>query len=124
MLNLRLDTMNMNEEEVRFTHEDHEKLKSDVRNLRDPARVTVKGTIQDAVYHPEQGSIAVQLALPDGTRRAAVLHKSTYTFFGKHFSQIPAHEVDKQMEKTAELFRRARGRRIKLEISEDQARMD
>jgi hypothetical protein len=112
----------MNDEYQPFTIEDHHQLKRDAKNFKEPTRVTVAGAIQDAVYHADQGTIAVQLALPDGTRRAAYLHKSVYTFFGKHFSEVPAHEVDKQMEKTAELFRRARGRRIKLEISEDQAR--
>jgi hypothetical protein len=117
--------MNMNNDEQKpFTIEDHEQLKRDVKSIQEPKRVIVKGQIQDAVYHRDQGTIAVQLALPDGTRRAAYMHKSAYTFFGRHFSEVEAHEVDKQMEKTAELFRQARGRRIKLEISEDQARMD
>lgn len=114
----------MSDEYRQWTMEDHKRLQSDLKNLQHPKKVKMTGVIQDAVYHQDQGAIVVQLGLQDGTRRAAFLHKSAYKFFGKHFSEIPAYEVDRQMEKTAEMFRNAKGRRIKLEIDEDQARMD
>lgn len=107
-----------------WTREDHERAKKDLKNLPEPTKVIISGVIQDAVYYLDQGAIAVQLGLTDGTRRAAYVHKSAVTFFGKPFREVPSDEVDRQMEKTAELFRQARGRRIKLEIGEDQARMD
>jgi hypothetical protein len=107
-----------------WTREDHEQAKRELRNLPEPKKTRIKGIIQDATYHKDQGFIAVQLGLPDGTRRAAYIHKSAYSFHGNPWTEVPSEYVDKEMEKTAELFRRARGRRIKLEIGEDQARMD
>lgn len=84
-------------------------------------RVTVAGYIEHAVYHPSQGSISVLLRMKDGTSRVAALSKDSVTFRGKKHHELSDKEVDREMERTAELFRKAQGRKIRLEVDEEQA---
>lgn len=67
--------------------------------------------IKDAAYNEIEGHILVLVAMPDNSSRAISLHKSEFTFHGKSADSLPASEVNKEMEKTAALFRKAKGRR-------------
>jgi hypothetical protein len=86
-----------------------------------PKRVVLHGYIEHAVYHKLQGSISVLLRMPDGSNRVAALNKESVTFHGRQHHQLSAGEIDAEMEKTAELFCRAQGKKIRLEMDEDQA---
>jgi hypothetical protein len=86
----------------------------------DDETVTVKGTIVGALYHPERGMLAVELRLPDGSKRGTWIHKSAYSYGGRSFKDVPLQEVDREMEKLAELYRRAKGRRINLTMYQYQ----
>jgi hypothetical protein len=87
---------------------------SDLR--REDEKTVLRGKIENAVFHSEQGQIVVVLSLPDGTKRSAVIHKSSISFGGLPSSSVPEDEVNRQMSRTAEMFRRRRGSSINLEI--------
>lgn len=83
-------------------------------------KVTLKGEIITAQYHKDLGQIAVALVTEDGQRRSGVLYASNFLFGGKPPTEVPQEDVDREMEKTAELFRQRRGATVKLEIYEQQ----
>ena len=74
-----------------------------------------RATIVDATYHQELGQIALLVSLPDGSRRGVVLSKSSFLFRNKDYRSVPVEESDREMAKTAELFRRRRGTTINLD---------
>lgn len=96
----------------------HLKLLSEAKAVDREKMYTVKAKVREATYHKEEGYIAVQVELPDGTSRAVFLHKSNVTFHGRKFTEVPQAEIDRQMGKTTELFRLARGRSIKVQLYE------
>lgn len=85
----------------------------------EPTRVS--GEIVDAKYVKPEGCISVYLQTSEG-RRVAAIHKSSITFHGKNFESVPESEVDREMETTADLFRKAKGRHVNLEMSKEQAK--
>ena len=83
-------------------------------------KVTLRGKILNARYFPDEGYIAIQLVMQDGSKRATYLHKSSVVYRGK---KLPPEELEKEMMRTAEMFRQARGRTIKVEMFEKQAQL-
>src|SRR5260370_13963506 len=81
----------------------------------------VIGKIVSAKYHADLGQIAVLVKMPDGSNRSTVIHKSTVTFAGRRHDDIPIEDVHHEMQKTADLFRKSKGRSIKIELYENQA---
>jgi len=74
--------------------------------------VLVRAEILDAQYHPLEKGIIVSVRLPNGQ---AVAHP----MLARNFRQLDgqsAEVVDREMGKTAELFRRRRGAFIKVEV--------
>jgi len=61
--------------------------------------------------------LAVLLRLDDGTTRTGVIMRQSSVYNGQ---KVDKEEMDKQMERTAEMFRRAAGRKIKKEMFEGQ----
>lgn len=96
----------------------HLKLLSEAKAVDREKMYVVKAKVQEATYHKEEGCIAVQVELPDGTSRAVFMHKGNVTFHGKKHTEVSEAEVDRQMRKTADLFRLARGRSIKVQLYE------
>jgi hypothetical protein len=82
--------------------------------------VIVKAKIIEAVYHREQGQLAIQVVTPDGKTRAVCLHKSSFKYNGRPFNRVTAEEVDKEMLATVEGFRKCRGKTIKIQMYESQ----
>jgi hypothetical protein len=60
--------------------------------------------------------------MDDGSVRHSYLPKTAFLFGGKPPDQVNSEEVDREMNKTAELFRKARGRSIRVSMDESQAR--
>lgn len=77
----------------------------------------IQGTIHDAEYVKAEGAVVLVIKAYDGTPRPIRLHKSSYTFHGKPHHELPEAEVDREMEKTASMFRKAKGRHYKSHIS-------
>lgn len=83
---------------------------------------TYPAKIINATYDPAKGWIALQVKLlSDGTTRVTCLHKSSFSFNKRKFSEVSQEEVDREMNKTAELFRKNIGRSIRIQMYEDQA---
>lgn len=79
-------------------------------------RKVLKVSIVDAEYLKDQGFLVVNVALPDGRHK-----KCPIPFSNKYRGQILSDaEAHKQMEKTAELFRKNRGRNIKIMADDEQ----
>jgi hypothetical protein len=85
--------------------------------------VTLRGKILEARYYPEEGYIAVHLHMEDGSQRRTYLPKTAFLFGGKPPDQVSPKEVDREMNKTAELFMKARGKVIRVAMDESQARL-
>lgn len=84
-------------------------------------KVTVKGTILDAVYHKPKETIAVLLRTPNGQARGAYLTKQQFLFGdGRTHLDVPKEESDQQMEKLTELFLRKKGKSIEIEMYKPQ----
>ena len=83
----------------------------------------VSGKIFDAKYNKLEGCVTVFLTTPQGNRVAAI-HKSSVKFHGRNFESISEGELDREMEATADLFRKAKGRNVNLEISKEQTRLE
>ena len=81
--------------------------------------IRVSGKIFDAKYNKLEGCVTVFLETPKGHRVAAI-HKSSVKFHGKDPESISEGEVDHEMEVTADLFRKAKGRNVNIEISKEQ----
>jgi hypothetical protein len=75
-------------------------------------RVTVRAEILNAIYHPMEKGIIVAVRLPNGQ---AVAHPMLASSFRQLDGQS-ADAVDREMEKTAELWRRRRGAHINVEV--------
>lgn len=82
--------------------------------------VTVKGKIRTATYHKDKEVLAVAIKTPDGNVRTGYLPKSIFKFSGKNYMDLPREETDRQMQVTADLFNRAKGRTITLEMFKPQ----
>lgn len=80
--------------------------------------VTVEGVISDARYHASEQTLAVSVRLSDGTSRGAFMPKDLFTFHGRSHKETPQEEIDREMEKTAAMFREARGKKINLQLYE------
>jgi hypothetical protein len=90
----------------------------------DPAidgKVVLRGEILNAVYHQSDETLVVALRLPDGTLRSSCLPKSAFNFHGRRHDSISKEESDREMEKTAAMFRDARGKRVNMEMFRHQA---
>lgn len=83
----------------------------------------MKGTITNAHYYAEHSCIAVHLDMEDGSKRRAYVYASALLFGGKPADQVPKKDVDREMNKTAELFLKARGKKINVAMDESQARI-
>ena len=84
----------------------------------------IKGRILNATFFPEEGYIGIKLKLDDGSVRAAYMHKSSVTFRGKPWTEIPADEVNREMKKTTDSFNKAQGKYIKLQAYKHQLNME
>ena len=87
-------------------------------------QVVVKARVLEAQYFPSEGYIGLKLKLDDGSTRATDLHKSSFTFRGRPWKEVPQEECDREMEKTARLFAKARGRSISLRMYKHQIRLE
>lgn len=76
-----------------------------------------RGWVVDAHYHPHEGYLVVVLNTAEG-RRFTYMHFSIFLFGGRKAEDAPRAEVDREMEKTAELFRKNRGRCIFISTDE------
>ena len=88
----------------------------------DPEKIEtsmVRGRIMDAKYNKLEGCITVYVAC-NGSNRTAVIHKSTLKFHGKSFESVPESELDREMETTAALFRKAKGRHVRIQMDKNQ----
>jgi len=83
-------------------------------------QVTVKGAILNAKYHPLQKALIIAIRLPNGDAKSCVDYASSHTFHGQAYKDVPPEEIDQEMEKTAELYRRRKGSDINLQIYENQ----
>ena len=80
----------------------------------------VMATILHAAYYPAKETIAVHVKRDDDGREAiSYLPKSALKFNGQSHMDLPREETDRQMEKTADLFLRRKGAKIKLSVFED-----
>lgn len=85
-------------------------------------KVTLRVTIRYAAYDPEayqgRGALSLTVLLPDGTVRNVPQPLSAYARAGVRMDHLPRKEADREMEKLAEAYRKARGRPINLDIYE------
>lgn len=81
---------------------------------------TVLAEIVAAQYHPDLGLVAVLVRTPDGKARSMVIRKEILKFHGRDHSSLAKEEVDSEMEKMAEGFRRNKGKRIGCTLYEEQ----
>lgn len=86
----------------------------------DQKSVRLKAEIMTAQYHPLQKAIIIAVRLPNGDVKSMPDFARNHNFHGKPYNNVTAEEVDKEMEKTAELYRRRKGSKINVEIFEDQ----
>jgi hypothetical protein len=78
--------------------------------------VVVDGKIEFAKYDPVKETLAVVVRLQNGECRGTYTHKSVFKFHGRDWSSLPKEETDMEMEKTAQLFNKRKGARVKLEV--------
>jgi hypothetical protein len=81
---------------------------------------TVPGEIITAQYHPDLGLVAVLVRTPDGKARSMAIRKEILKFHGRDLASLEKEEVDAEMEKMAEGFRRSKGKRIGCTLYEEQ----
>lgn len=79
----------------------------------------VTATILHAAYYPEKETLAVHVKREDGREAVSYLPKSALRFNGQHHLDLSKEETDRQMEKTADLFLRRKGAKIRLRVFED-----
>jgi hypothetical protein len=65
------------------------------------------------------GKLALLVKMEDGSIRSGVIFRDSCVYNGK---KMDIEEADRQMEKTANMFRRAAGRKIKTEMFEGQVK--
>jgi hypothetical protein len=82
-------------------------------------RVSLKAEILNAKYYPLEKQMILAVRLPNGRAVSQPIPCSAYLFQGKPCTEVPAEFIDKEMEKTAELYRRSRGRKITVELDEE-----
>lgn len=83
-------------------------------------QVKIEGTIINAKYHPLQKALIIAVRLPNGEARSCVDYANSHTFHGRPYKDVPSEEIDREMEKTAELYCRRKGGKISLQIYENQ----
>lgn len=88
---------------------------------KDSKQVKIKATIMDAKYHPLQKALIIAVRLPNGEARSMPDFARNHTFHGRAYHTVSAEEVDREMEKTAELYRRSKGRTINVQLDDAQA---
>lgn len=76
----------------------------------------VEGKIEFAKYDIEKETLTVVVRLPNGECRGTYTHKSVLKFHGKDWRDLPKEETDMEMEKTAVLFNKRKGSKVKLEV--------
>jgi hypothetical protein len=86
----------------------------------DSKQIKVNGTILNAAYHPLQKALIIAIRLPNGDARSCVDYASSHTFHGIPYKDVLPEEIDREMEKTAELYRRRKGCDIVIQIYENQ----
>lgn len=74
----------------------------------------VDARIVDAQYDGLKEAIALWVSFPDGSRRMLPIHKSAWTFDHRKWDEVPKEFSDEEMRKTAALFNRNVGKRIKV----------
>lgn len=85
-----------------------------------PKPIKVKATIVDAKYDAQLKCIALLVHFPNGEARSLPMYASAFSFHGRPYSEVPATEVDREMEKTAQLYRRRKGSKLNVETFENQ----
>lgn len=85
-----------------------------------PKRVTISASIIGAKYHPLEKAMIIAVRLPNGKAKSMPNFPQNYTFQGRPSTELTTAEIDAEMEKTAELYRRCKGRQIKIEIDETE----
>lgn len=83
-------------------------------------QVRIKGEILNAKYHPLEKTLMIAVSLPNGESKSFVQYAKSFLFNKRPYDSVPPEEIDKEMEKTAELYRRAKGRKISVLIYENQ----
>lgn len=85
----------------------------------DPKRVVVKAEIVTAQYHAIEKALIIAVRLSNGKAKSLPDFPSNHSHFhGQPISTMTVDEIDREMEKTAELWREAKGRYIKVEVDE------
>jgi len=82
----------------------------------------VEGKIEFAKYDTAKETLAVVIRLSNGECRGTYTHKSVFKFHGKDWTSIPKEETDMEMQKTAALFNKRKGAKVKLEVYAHQMR--
>ena len=83
-------------------------------------QIRVKGEILNAKYHPLEKTLLIAVSLPNGEAKSFVQYAKSFLFNKRPYDAVTPDEVDREMEKTAELYRRARGRKLSILIYENQ----
>lgn len=85
-----------------------------------PKRITVSAEIITAKYHPVEKAIIVAVRLSNGQVKSMPTYPQNYTFHGRPATSVTTDEIDREMEKTAALYAKSKGRRIKIEMDESE----
>lgn len=85
-----------------------------------PKRVVVKATIITAKYHPVEKAIIIAVRLSNGKVKSMPDFPQNHTFRGRPATALTTEEIDREMERTAEAWRKASGRQIKVEVDETE----
>ncbi len=83
-------------------------------------QIKLSGKIITAAYHPLQKALIIAIRLPNGDARSCVDYASSHTFHGRAYKDVPPEEIDREMEKTAELYRSRKNCDIFIQIYENQ----
>jgi hypothetical protein len=82
----------------------------------------IEGKIEFAKYDHAKETLAVVVRLSSGECRGTYTHKSVFKFHGKDWDKLPKEDTDMEMEKTAALFNKRKGAKVKLEVFAHQMR--
>jgi len=85
-----------------------------------PKRVKVKAEIITAQYHPVEKTLIIAIRLPNGKAKSLPDFPHNHKFQGRPASALTVDEIDREMEITAQLYRKAKGRHINVEVDETE----
>lgn len=106
------------EKEELWTEDDDKKMKSAATEFdKDDVMVTVKADIMNARYHVEEETLIVLVRLANGEVKSLPHHARCFTFHGRKYAETPKDDIHREMKKTEELFIKARGKRLNVELS-------